>query len=425
MTMFWIIEFMAGVIENIIGLLFIGHILSTKIEKYNLLLLFSVALTIGLSIINYFSLFSVTATIYGVVGMTICAYILFKEKLLDILVAVGSFLLLLHLLDFFLITILGSFTGVKEFGSLITTQMSMGRALYVLWAKFSLIIIYFFLIRFLKRLPVSYKKVMISVFVALSLIYYLEKKLYQEMRIEVIGMGILLLLVIILGIYLMIQYSEAREAKMQAEMLIERNNVMIRGYEDMLENYKNSSVYFHDIKHHIMRIQQYLTNNENSEALNYINSIDSNYRDISNRIWTGTVIIDFILNYKKRIAEKEGINFVIDTDIVHIDNISESDLCALLGNIIDNAIEHCDKTEEMPVVRVAIRKIHEMLIIKVTNICKEAPLKKDNQWITSKKDKNAHGWGMKSIEMITNKYEGVLQCIHEKNLYSVTLTFFH
>lgn len=424
MIIFLVIEWMAGITENYIGLLFVNKILGYKTGRYKLVLLLSVILTSGLLIINSFSLFSWAATVYGIAAMTICAYFLYKKNPVDIIVAVASYLLLLHFLDFFLITLVELFAGENGLGNKITEQLSMYRSVLVLASKGLLILIYIYLSRILGRFSILSKKILVGVLVALCLIYNLEKLVYREMRLELLGIGFLLLLVAVMGEYLIIQYAEARETNMQMELLNERNKIMAEGYEDMLETYKKNAVYFHDLKHRIIKIKQCLLNHKSEEALDYIIKLDSGNEEIGSKGWTGSAIIDFILNYKKAIAEKQGISFDINADIISLGEIDESDICVLLGNVLDNAIEHCEKEDAKPEVRIAIRKIHEMMILKVTNTCKQPPQKKDGRY-TSKRDKNVHGWGLKSIEMTVEKYGGILQCDYENGKYTVTVTFFN
>ena len=424
MNWFWIIEWLAGITECLIGFLFAGQILETKVKRYKGILVLSCISTFGLMLINYFSLFSLAATIYGVAAMSICVYILYKENPMDIIAAVGSYFLLLHLLDFFLIVLIELFTGTNAFGSRIITQLSLSRTAFILISKAVLVLCYIHLSKVFGKISVFSRKLLIGIVTAMALIYSLEKKIYCEMRTELAGIGILSLLVLIMGIYLMIKYTEVMETKIQAELLNERNNVITREYKDMLENYKNSSVYFHDLKHHMMRIEAYLVNHKGEEALIYIKRLDSDYQKIHDKTWTGTAIIDYILNYKKASAEKQEIKFEVDADLIQIKNISETDLCALLGNVIDNAIEHCEKVERTLGVWISIRKIQKMLVLKVANTCNNPP-QRGKEHFTSKSEKKIHGWGMKSIEMIVEKYGGALLCEYENGRYSVTLTFFN
>lgn len=108
-------------------------------------------------------------------------------------------------------------------------------------------------------------------------------------------------------------------------------------------------------------------------------------------------------------------------------NIKSADLCAILGNLLDNAIEACAKVEdeEKRHIRLLIRRIQQMLVIKVENTYSYKPVVKDGNFQTSKTDGGLHGWGIKSAKTAAEKYDGMIQTNCDDMLFStvVTLSF--
>ena len=108
-------------------------------------------------------------------------------------------------------------------------------------------------------------------------------------------------------------------------------------------------------------------------------------------------------------------------------NIKSSDLCAILGNLLDNALEACSKVEDVNKrkVRLVIRRIQQMLVIKVENTYSYKPVVKDGNFQTSKTDGGLHGWGIKSAKTAAEKYDGMIQtnCTDQAFTTVVTLSF--
>lgn len=222
----------------------------------------------------------------------------------------------------------------------------------------------------------------------------------------------------------MLQYSKIKKQKFQMELTQERNLVMMRGYDDMMQNYRSNAIYYHDLKNHMLTLERFLINGEYDKAINYMKTLQTAHVEVGAYKWTGIEIIDFILNYKKEAAEKRGISFVIDADSLMIEGIEEADLCALFGNLLDNAIEGCEREEGKREIRISIRRIQEMLLIKAVNTCQSVPTRKDGFFLSAKEDKGLHGWGIKSMKMIAEKYGGTMKCEHKKGEFNVVLTFF-
>lgn len=422
--LFWIVEAMAGFIENFIGFLFIGDVLGVEDKKYKKSIFLSVVLTIGLLLINSVQLFSAFATLYGIVGVSSCIYFMYRGNVWDILVAVISYFLLLYLLDFSVLSLLGILLNKYDLGAGIIAEQSWIRVVFIIVVKIALILLYAIFHKIFQKIEILSRKILIGVLVALGLILDLEKQLCKRIESDVIETGLLLLCIVAMSIYLMLQYSKMKKQKLQMELAQERNLVMMRGYEDMMQNYRSNAIYYHDLKNHMLTLERFLVNKEYDKAIGYMKTLQTAHVEVGAYKWTGIEIIDFILNYKKEAAEKKGISFIIDADLLRIEGIEEADLCALFGNLLDNAIEGCEREDGKREIRISIRRIQEMLLIKAANTCHNVFQHKDGVFLSSKKDKSRHGWGIKSMEMIAEKYGGTMKCEHKNGEFNVMLTFF-
>ena len=82
-----------------------------------------------------------------------------------------------------------------------------------------------------------------------------------------------------------------------------------------------------------------------------------------------------------------------------------ADLCAVLGNLLDNALEAAGQAEDdsRRSIWLTIRRINHMLVIKVQNTCEKQPVRENGEWMTTKEDKSLHGWGLKSAAAAVEK----------------------
>lgn len=216
------------------------------------------------------------------------------------------------------------------------------------------------------------------------------------------------------------QQEEINYANLRTELL-EYN------YNNMYEGYINSEKIYHDMKNHIVIISQYIIQDEKEKALKYIESIKGPIFYLDNSEWSGIKVIDFVLNYKLMEAEKAKIKITYDVDTITNKEflIQDHELCALLSNLLDNAIEASKLVEENKrKINVSIRYINNMLMIRTINNISTPPLEKDGKFITKKKNKEKHGIGLSSIQNVVSKYEGCMESVYDEEQFCVNLTLF-
>ena len=129
-------------------------------------------------------------------------------------------------------------------------------------------------------------------------------------------------------------------------------------------------------------------------------------------------IINIIVSQKKDAAEKNGIIFKEDINELGI-NISETDITSLFSNLLDNAIEACVDIKSTPKIEISINERS----ICVTNSIILTKKYKSSFFETSKKDKEKHGYGMKIINSIVNKYNGLILVKEYGSILKIKIKF--
>ncbi len=197
--------------------------------------------------------------------------------------------------------------------------------------------------------------------------------------------------------------------------LIERQlELQLNHYNKLAENRAVLSETIHDFRNHLNCIYNLYKYNNKEELGRYIESL-VNVSDPEKVIDTGNPVIDALLNDKFSIACKLGIDFRKELNLPSNLNIAPADICAVLGNSLDNAIEACKRIKNSALRReVALSMAYRdsYLVIVVVNTIDQIPLKEGKFFRSSKPSPELHGFGMHSIERTVRKYDGnmVVKC---------------
>ena len=136
---------------------------------------------------------------------------------------------------------------------------------------------------------------------------------------------------------------------------------------------------------------------------------------------TGNSAVDSIINTKQKIAEEKGIIFSSNISLPAEYAVSDMDMVCVLGNLIDNAIEACEK-QTSKYIEVDISEVKKMILIKIVNSYNG---EKNDTSVTSKKEKTMHGIGIKNVKKIVAKYKGAydMECEDDEVVTTVTMLY--
>ena len=237
----------------------------------------------------------------------------------------------------------------------------------------------------------------------------------------------IILSMILLFAVLFYRLSRQREMELEiAKLKQEKAEILERDYQALRRTYSDNAKLYHDLHNHIEAIYQCLTQGDISEAVRYCEDLRTPIQEISQTVRTGDKVIDYLINSKIALAEQNKIRTKVNVEYPHNTNIRNADLTAILGNLLDNALEASEKAPDpLRFLSLTIRRINDMLIIKVENGCSDAPTQENGHLLTSKADKTFHGWGLKSVESAADRYEGSVNTEYKDGVFKsvVTLSF--
>lgn len=134
----------------------------------------------------------------------------------------------------------------------------------------------------------------------------------------------------------------------------------------------------------------------------------------------GLNIVNAILSSKISIAQKNAINVACKATVPPDLKISDVHLCAVIGNLLDNAIEACEKVPvQNRFIRVYIGIFKQQLYISVTNSTETTRRKKLTELITTKKGE--HGLGLRRVDKIVSQYEGYVNRKNEPGVFATEI----
>lgn len=215
-----------------------------------------------------------------------------------------------------------------------------------------------------------------------------------------------------------------RQSENERQQRLLQDARMENEYMKIKDEYQRKSREIHDLKHHLQVLSSFLSVNQNESAQQYLKTMLNDLMISQERIhaWTGNPLIDGLFSGKKLSAKQLGVMLDIYSTNVTFD-LSAKDMSVLLGNLLDNAIEAAAKATKCKNVSIQMINKSNMLFIHIKNSIGESPCIRDGKLITTKADKINHGWGMKSIEAIVEKYSGQMDISYNNEFFEINITF--
>lgn len=180
-----------------------------------------------------------------------------------------------------------------------------------------------------------------------------------------------------------------------------------------LINYK-----YHDLKHQIAVLR---SEEDPKKREEFLNRMEEEIRQYEAQNKTGNKVLDTVLTTKSLYCAKHGITFTCVADGTLLDFMDVMDICSIFGNALDNAIE-CElkiQEKEKRLIHVTVSKQKQFLILRFENYCEETLQYQEGTPVTTKKEKEFHGYGLKSIQYTVNKYDGAVSVNLEDNWFEL------
>ncbi|EGT3785551.1 TPA: sensor histidine kinase [Clostridioides difficile] len=214
------------------------------------------------------------------------------------------------------------------------------------------------------------------------------------------------------SIFLILLFKEIikeNRLKSQAELIKNKLDMQYAHYLSIQESHMRVKKLYHDINNHIYCIDN--LRNNSKEINEYVNNLKDEIKTFKYIYNTGNMILDIIINEKSEVCLKKGIKFTCSINFSKVNFVKPIDVSSIFSNILDNAIEACDKIVDENInkyIRIKGTITRSFFVLKCENSKLNQLTFNKNILLTNKMDKFVHGIGIQSIKSSLQKYNGEL-----------------
>ncbi|KUO58662.1 MAG: hypothetical protein APF84_09330 [Gracilibacter sp. BRH_c7a] len=237
---------------------------------------------------------------------------------------------------------------------------------------------------------------------------------------------VVFIVLIVLGYFLVFEgiSSASQMAALQYNYKIIENQVesQRQNYKRLNESLEQLYALKHDVRHHFSAMKSMLNEKKHEQALEYIEQFNQNELSKTTPTLCHNFTADSILKYYFSIAANKDIDFRTNLNIPEDININPLDLCVVLGNCLENAIEACDRLDDgnRKYISIASQMVNSHLVFKIINSF-NGNIIKNGETMQSTKNESSHGIGISSIRETVKKYKGNLDIRNTKNEFEVDI----
>lgn len=223
-------------------------------------------------------------------------------------------------------------------------------------------------------------------------------------------------------LYLVVEgtlFSYKKGFEHQTEQFQQR--VMEHQYEEIKSIYMNMRGWRHDYHNHLQVMKAQLTLGNPAEARQYLDELERDLDRVDTYVKSGNLMVDAILNSKLSLAQQKRIEVNCKAQVPEQIPVEDVDMCVILGNLLDNALEACEQIpEKQRFLRIYMIVNKSQLYLSVQNAAKEELNFEERNYITNKRGN--HGFGMRRVKAMVDKYEGFLNLANEPGIFAAEVT---
>lgn len=409
------------IFEQFVAYIYFNKKLTQKVSNKQLLLSyitsFIVQFTVNFTNFPYLNL--ITFLICNFVIAYICYYSSIKQILFNVLI-LESLMIITELIIIYLVTLLFKI-DLKDYSAnpFIFTLETIGtKTLYFVFAYIS------------SRISFKEKKNVInkdysyllfilpltSVILIMSLVY-VSINIDLDQIANILFMIISFLLLIINIIVFLVHEKIISTLNRNTELQLERQREEINQeyYIELERQYDSSNILIHDIKRCLLNIRELSNNNDNEKIIKYIDSIYNGYEIKSLKQYSNNKLVNVIVSRYAQLCNDNNIDLIVDIRNIDFSFITDSDLTALLDNLLENAFDASKISVNKQIELVIDNHNEKYIFFSIINSSDKEPKIINNLYISTKNSKSPHGIGLKSVTRIVRRYSGNINCNYNKD----------
>ena len=415
-------------IIHIIKLVLIGSIFfkfQLRIQKKNIFLYIVVILVmLSASVLIFFienSFLKLVVYLVSVVGMFLAIY---REQIVKLVFFSMWSSFVVSLLDTMSMTLVGILLDVSRLNITMLED--------VVVSCISLLVVSFLSYIFNKKTKVGIKHITYKELIAFTIVAVIDafvavliSSFIEEQSIDKYSY-LLALSMVVIGIY--VQLAFVIVLFTHKIMLIEQKQV-IEKYLDAQENHyeylknkeRDTKKFRHDLRSHMQIINEMIKQGKLDLVEKYFEEINEKVEALENKVTVYNEIVDAIINQYYSIAFCKGITMEVVGKFPVKCNISTYDLCTIFSNILINAIEAAQKSDDKKIELICGNNEDGEVFIKLSNTYSEAIHMASGRIVSIKSDKEFHGFGLENVYDCVDKYDGVIDIYNINEVFYVEI----
>lgn len=223
-----------------------------------------------------------------------------------------------------------------------------------------------------------------------------------------------------LGAVILLKVSNniSREKELEAKIYLKEQQ---QYYEYLERRERNTKKFRHDVRNHLELLTEFIAKKQYKEVDEYLERINIKIDELGNAISLGNGIAEAIVNKYYYQALNLGINMKVSGAFPTECRIDAFDLCTIFSNILSNALEAASESEKK-MVYLDCRYNDKNIIINIRNTYKDQGQFKDNYFVTTKRNREYHGFGLENVKECIERNNGLIDIEVEKEEFIETIS---
>lgn len=263
---------------------------------------------------------------------------------------------------------------------------------------------------------------MFNIILVLGVVFVCYSKQNIVQRIDHIVIIFLILVFMITSntIILIFRIEKKSNEELETRLKIQQMQMELKQNNDMVDITDKLRKLRHDMNNHIGIMKALIKTEKFNDLEEYVDQIYEDVEIANDIVIMENKVVSVLLNVKKAVAKQKNIEFtsIIATQDFKMQN---KDICSLLGNILDNAIEAAEKARSKKFIQLTIQTTEQGNIINCENTFGVKPIMKKGRFLTNKENNQIHGIGTENIKDIVTKYNGEIDFSYDDEMFNIRI----
>ena len=411
-----LIELAANLYDSALGIWFVMKLCGGNIKESKFFFPAIAVLFAATSVFSFFTNFSAILSLVILLILFSYSLTVKRAKLINRIMSSLLFNIVMIIVNSFVMFLLGKLlsTSIQN----ILTTSNANRYLAILLCKIIMTAILLILVRiFTIKSHFSFYDLLLYLFfpsvTVVTLYTFIQLGInFDTSRYSALIISIIMALAIlnVLAVAWFRRSVDNVSAQLELDMLKKRNELEEEKYREFGRMFEQLRITRHDIKDHLVSINCLLEQHKYDDVEKYISKKQAELEKTEHICHTNNRTIDYIID--SYMTDNRDIFFIVSGEYPECDYIDPIDISSLLGNMLSNAVRGAVGARDKQIeISFAVKGYYMNIICK--NTVPKSVLKTNPNLISTKEDSNYHGYGIKSMQCIVDKYDGMMQFFEE------------